>query len=55
VIRFREENAVYNASMTTISPKEREEVLNLSNEYTEQGARSIVLHHLAHRFGRCRR
>jgi len=46
------ETVVYNTVMATISPKEKEEVLDLSNEWSEAGARGIVLTLLNQRFTR---
>lgn len=46
------ENRVYNQAMATISPKEREDVLDLSNEWSENGARNMALRQIACKFGR---
>jgi hypothetical protein len=46
------EDVVYNAGMATLTPKQKETALDLSNEWTEKGARETLLYLLEHRFGK---
>ena len=46
------ENIVYNEGMATLTPKQQETALDLSNEWTEKGAREMLLYLLEHRFGK---
>lgn len=46
------EDVVYNEGMATLTPKQQETALDLSNEWTEKGARETLLYLLQHRFGK---
>jgi hypothetical protein len=46
------ENAVYNEAMATLGEKEKEDVLQLSTEWSREAVRTLVLRLLTRRFGR---
>jgi hypothetical protein len=46
------ENLVYNASMATISPREKETVLQISSDWPLMAGRNIITKMLEHRFGK---
>jgi hypothetical protein len=46
------EDTVYNEAMATLTPKQKETALDLSNEWTAKGARETLLFALERRFGK---
>ena len=46
------ENRVYNAEMATLKEKQEETLLELTTEWSREGAQNVVLRQLKRRFGR---